>query len=244
MQVRSLYKGMTAPLLSMAFVNAIVFGIQGNLLKVFEPNIMNSFLAGMVSGAAQSFICCPAELIKLRMQMQRDPTKFFSFHATSPQMIYKDPLDAVRKIYHKGGPFRGLYKGFVITLWREVPGFGFYFASYDLMCQYLSDSPGAVLTYDDLSPLTLCATGGLSGIFGWFVSYPFDVVKSRLQVDGMFGPEKYSGIMDCCRQSYRKSGYRVFFRGLNSTLLRAFAVNAATFPTVALVLRHFRSSSS
>ena len=235
---------MTAPLLSMAFVNAIVFGVQGNLLKVFEPNVVNSFLAGMVSGAAQSIICCPAELIKLRMQMQRDPIRLFSFHETSPQMIYKDPLDAAHKIYQKHGPFRGIYKGFMITLLREVPGFGVYFASYDYMCKCLSNSPEAVLTYDDLSPLTLCATGGLSGIIGWFTSYPFDVVKSRLQVDGMFGEERYRGILDCCRQSYRESGYRVFFRGLNSTLLRAFAVNAATFPTVALVLRYYRSSSS
>lgn len=233
---------MMAPLLSVAFINAIVFGVQGNLLKVIEPNLLNSFLAGLVSGAAQSIICSPAELIKLRLQMQRDPTCLFSFHHTTPQMIYKDPLDAVKKIYRKDGLFRGIYKGFHITLWREVPGFGVYFFSYDFMCRYLSETQGSVLTYDDLSPLTLCATGGLSGMFAWFTSYPFDVLKSRLQVDGMFGPERYRGIWDCGRRSYRESGYRVFFRGLNSTLVRAFAVNAATFPTVALVLRYCRNS--
>lgn len=233
---------MAAPLVGMAFVNAIVFGVQGNLMKVLEPNLANSFLAGMVSGAAQSVICGPAELIKLRMQMQRDPTKLFSWHASSPK-IYKDPVDAVRKIYRKDGMIRGIYRGFHITLWREVPGFGAYFASYDFMCQYLSNSPEAVLTYDDLSPITLCITGGLSGIFAWMVSYPFDVLKSRIQVDGMFGEERYNGIIDCCRRSYRESGYKVFFRGLNSTLMRAFAVNAATFPTVALVLRYYKSSS-
>lgn len=235
---------MTAPLVGMAFMNAIVFGVQGNLLKIFEPNLVNSFLAGMVSGAAQSVICSPAELIKLRMQMQRNPTKLFSWHSPSPPKIYKDPWDAVKKIYRKDGPFRGIYKGLHITLWREVPGFGAYFASYDFMCQYLSNSPEAVLTYDDLSPLTLCATGGLSGIFAWIVSYPFDVVKSRIQVDGMFGEERYSGIIDCCRKSYRDSGYKVFFRGLNSTLMRAFAVNAATFPTVAVILRYCKNTPS
>lgn len=235
---------MAAPLVGMAFVNAIVFGVQGNLMKVMEPNLMNSFLAGMVSGAAQSVICGPAELIKLRMQMQRNPTKLFAWHAASTPQVYRDPLDAVRKIYRKNGIFRGIYKGFHITLWREVPGFAVYFASYDFMCQYLSSNPEAVLTYDDLSPLTLCVTGGVSGIVAWMVSYPFDVVKSRIQVDGMFGDVKYQGILDCCRKSYRESGGKVFFRGLNSTLIRAFAVNAATFPTVALVLRYYKSNSS
>ena len=235
---------MAAPLVGMAFVNAIVFGVQGNLMKMFEPNLMNSFLAGMVSGGAQTIICSPAELIKLRMQMQRNPTKLFSWHAHSTPTIYKDPLDAIKKIYQKDGIFRGIYKGFHITLWREVPGFGAYFASYDFMCQYLSNTPEAVLTYDDLSPLTLCLTGGLSGIFAWIISYPFDVVKSRIQVDGMFGDIRYKGIIDCVRCSYRESGYKVFFRGLNSTLMRAFAVNAATFPTVALVLRYYKNNSS
>ena len=213
-------------------------------MKIFEPNLMNSFLAGMVSGGAQTIICSPAELIKLRMQMQRNPTKLFSWHAHSTPTIYKDPWDAIKKIYRKDGLFRGIYKGFHITLWREVPGFGAYFASYDFMCGYLSSNPEAILTYDDLSPLTLCVTGGLSGIFAWIISYPFDVVKSRIQVDGMFGDIKYKGIIDCVRCSYHDSGYRVFFRGLNSTLMRAFAVNAATFPTVALVLRYYKNSSS
>lgn len=235
---------MAAPLVGMAFMNAIVFGVQGNLLKVFEPNVMNSFLAGMVSGAAQCVVCSPAELIKLRMQMQRNPTTLFSWHAEQPPKIYKDPMDAIKKVYQKDGLFRGIYKGFGITLWREVPGFGVYFASYDFMCQYLSNSPKAVLTYDDLSPLTLCVTGGLSGVIAWIVSYPFDVVKSRLQIDGMFGELRYGGIVNCFKLSYRDSGYKVFFRGLNSTLLRAFAVNAATFPTVALVLRYVRNGSS
>merc|ERR1719481_42560 len=35
--------------------------------------------------------------------------------------------------------------------------------------------------------------------------------------------------MDCARQSIKAEGYRVFARGLSSTMIRAFPTNAATF---------------
>ncbi len=81
-------------------------------------------------------------------------------------------------------------------------------------------------------------------MIAWVVSYPVDVVKSRIQVDGMFGERKYSSAWDCVVKSYKEpEGFRIFFKGLNSTLIRGFAVNAATFPTVSLILRYWRDRS-
>lgn len=71
-----------------------------------------------------------------------------------------------------------------------------------------------------------------------------DVVKSRLQADGLRGAPRYHGIVDCMRQSYQAEGWRVFTRGLASTLLRAFPVNAATFATVTVVLTYTRGAEA
>lgn len=46
------------------------------------------------------------------------------------------------------------------------------------------------------------------------------------------------------RQSYQAEGWRVFTRGLASTLLRAFPVNAATFATVTVVLSYTRGEEA
>jgi solute carrier family 25 carnitine/acylcarnitine transporter 20/29 len=51
------------------------------------------------------------------------------------------------------------------------------------------------------------------------------VVKTRIQSE----PERYKGFVDCIRYSYREEGWRIFFRGLTPTILRAFPSNAATF---------------
>lgn len=87
----------------------------------------------------------------------------------------------------------------------------------------------------------LLFSGGMSGIVSWLSTYPVDVIKSRLQADGVGGVTQYNGILDCVRKSYHEEGWRVFTRGLTSTLLRAFPVNAATFATVTVFLMYMRS---
>ena len=173
------------------------------------------------------------------MQFQKDATHFFSTVTTKTKKVYSNPLEAVRKIYHKDG-FRGLNKGLIPTLWREIPAFAVYFSCYDFICQWMVERKAGT-SLDELSPVSLCIAGGLGGIAAWASTYPIDVVKSRIQVDGMLGETKYHGMIDCINKSYHESrDIRVFFKGFNSTMLRAFPVNAVTFTTVALLLRQWR----
>lgn len=79
--------------------------------------------------------------------------------------------------------------------------------------------------------------GGLSGTLSWVVTYPFDVVKSRLQADGMGGEIKYRGIWHCFKNSIEVEGISVMSRGLISTIVRAFPTNAATFTVVSWVMK-------
>lgn len=71
----------------------------------------------------------------------------------------------------------------------------------------------------------------------WLVSYPVDVLKTRLQMDGCEGVNKYGGLVDCYRKSVAREGYGFLFRGLMPTLVRAFPVNAACFTVVTWSMR-------
>ncbi|XP_036267544.1 mitochondrial basic amino acids transporter isoform X2 [Pipistrellus kuhlii] len=223
--VLGLYKGLGSPLMGLTFINALVFGVQGNTLRALgQDSPLNQFLAGAAAGAIQCVICCPMELAKTRLQLQD----------VGAARTYRGSLDCLAQIYRREG-LRGVNRGMVSTLLRETPSFGVYFLSYDLGTRALGCEPGDAL----LVPKLLLA-GGTSGILSWLSTYPVDVVKSRLQADGVRGAARYRGIVDCARQSYRAEGWRVFTRGLTSTLLRAFPVNAATFATVTIVLTYTR----
>lgn len=229
LQVLGLYKGLGSPLMGLTFINALVFGVQGNTLRALgQDSPLNQFLAGAAAGAIQCVICCPMELAKTRLQLQ----------AVGPARTYKGSLDCLVQIYRREG-LRGINRGMVSTLLRETPSFGVYFLTYDVLTRAMGCEPD-----DRLLVPKLLLAGGTSGITSWLSTYPMDVVKSRLQADGLQGTPRYRGIVDCMRQSYQAEGWQVFTRGLSSTLLRAFPVNAATFATVTVVLTYTRGEEA
>lgn len=228
--VFGLYKGIGSPMMGLTFINAIVFGVQGNTMRLLgQDTPTNQFVAGAAAGAIQCVICCPMELAKTRMQMQGTGVK-----KSSTKKLYKNSVDCLTRIYQREG-LRGVNRGMVTTLIRETPGFGVYFWAYDVLTRSLGCEPE-----DPYMIPKLLFAGGTAGIASWLSTYPVDVIKSRLQADGAGGVRRYSGIADCVRQSVQREGYMVFTRGLTSTLLRAFPVNAATFATVTLVLMYAR----
>lgn len=82
--------------------------------------------------------------------------------------------------------------------------------------------------------------GGLAGTASWVFTYPVDVVKSRLQADTV---GKYTGALDCLEKSLKSEGVTSLFRGLNSTIIRAFPTNAVTFTVVTWTLKLFNKES-
>ncbi|KDR08335.1 mitochondrial basic amino acids transporter-like [Zootermopsis nevadensis] len=216
-----LYKGMSSPMAGVAVVNAVVFGVYGNFQRhVTHPEALSShFVAGAVAGFVQSFVCSPMELVKTRLQIQ-------DIRAV-PGGGYTGPMNCLVQVAKAEG-LRGVFRGLGATICREVPGFGTYFFAYELMTRPAGPP---------LSTSHMMFAGGLSGTLSWVITYPIDVVKSRLQVDGMGGVYRYTGFVDCLRKSIQTEGYRVLTRGLGSTVLRAFPTNAATFTVVTWVIR-------
>jgi len=77
--------------------------------------------------------------------------------------------------------------------------------------------------------------GGTAGVASWIFTVPIDVVKTRIQCDTV---GKYSGAVDCFKKIYKSEGFPSFFRGLTSSLIRAFPTNAATFTVVTYIMRY------
>ena len=135
--------------------------------------------------------------------------------------------EAVAHILNTAG-LGGLTRGLAITFTREVPAFGVYFGSYELMIRQFGDSTPVVLT-----------GGGMAGILSWVLTYPQDVIKSRLQADG-FGPgQQYRGTRDCLQASLRSEGAGCLVRGMGSTIIRAFPMNAVTFGVYSYIMKNY-----
>jgi len=79
--------------------------------------------------------------------------------------------------------------------------------------------------------------GGLAGEALWIASYPFDVVKSKMQTDGFGSNQNFKSMRDCIAQTWAKEGGRGFWKGIGPTLVRAMPVSAGTFAVVEMTMR-------
>ncbi|XP_061359574.1 mitochondrial arginine transporter BAC2-like [Gastrolobium bilobum] len=227
----SLYRGMCLPLVSVTFQNALVFQTYAVLSRAFDssvsakdpPSYKSVALGGVGTGALQSLLLSPVELVKIRLQLQN------TGKLTEPQ---KGPASVVKSIWKKEG-LRGVYRGLGITMMRDIPSHGFYFWTYEYMREQFH--PGCRKSGQE-SLNTMLIAGGLAGVASWICCYPFDVIKTRLQAQTL-SSLKYSGIFDCFKKSIKEEGYVVLWRGLGTAVARAFLVNGAIFSAYEITLR-------
>jgi len=226
---RALYKGMLAPMASVSLMNAVFFGVYTSVLQCIDddidtPRIWSTYVAGTASGLLAGCISGPTELIKCRLQV--------SGMSICPKAPKRGNMEVIRDIVSKDG-IRGLGRGLGVTIARELVSCGFYFAVYEWIIQYFR---GDSKDITDLTTFHLILAGGVSGMLSWGVNYPIDVVKSRIQIDGMDGPRKYSSTANCFKLLHKQAGSSGLYRGVSATLFRAFPTNAAMLPAYSVTL--------
>lgn len=217
---------MLPPVVMQGAINAIVFSVQSPISAYLHDTMKDGslkevkigFFSGMAAGFAQTFVCAPMELVKIRTQHQ----------AIGKATEYKGNLSTLRDIYCRGR-VRGCYQGFAVTALRDTPAFGVYFAVYEGLMYFSATRNG--IAKKDLSNIFPFACGGLAGVSSWLLNFPIDTVKSKFQMDGADGAvREYKNARDCFVKMWRLEGPRRLYSGLATALLRAFANSAFLFP--------------
>ncbi|XP_020824103.2 solute carrier family 25 member 45 isoform X2 [Phascolarctos cinereus] len=190
--VLGFFKGMSFPICSVAVVNSVLFGTYSNSLlllsstshqdrKAQPPNYGHIFVAGSIAGFVQAYCLAPFDLIKVRLQNQTEPR---ARPGVAPSH-YRGPLHCARTILREEGP-RGLFRGAWALVLRDTPSLGLYFLTYEGLSWWLTSDGSA----------TMLVAGGFAGIISWVVATPLDVVKARMQMDGL-KQQEYRGLLDC-----------------------------------------------
>lgn len=233
--ISAFYKGTLAPLIGVgACVSLQFYGYhetRRQLLKrhpeqAGQLTLGQFYLSGAVAGIVNTPVTSPVEQIRILLQVQRD----------DKHKLYSGPKDAVQKITKQAGIKDGIFRGFWITMAREIQAYGMWFLSYEyMMREYMQREH---IERKDVTTPYLLLFGAAAGDILWLSSYPLDVIKSRIQSD-RFGPEsKYNGSVKAVVQDIVKTeGFKGFWRGIGPTLLRAIPCSAGTFTTVEYVLR-------
>lgn len=227
------YKGTLSPLIGISFCVAVQFssnalarnyflsknksGIgKGANANVEVLSFSQNIFAGFFAGFCNSFIISPIELIRIKLQMQ----------GNSIDNKYKGLNDCASQIFKHNG-IKGIYQGLCSTLLRECPGYAFYFGIYETLMQSKLKKYGSKENTPLIYP---CIYGAAAGYGLWVLTFPFDVVKSRIQADDMEN-RKYKNILNTFKIIHKENGIGGFFKGLAPCLVRAPLTNSLTFLT-------------
>lgn len=231
------YKGTLTPLLGIGACVSIQFGAFHSARRWFEARNASAggppgplgygqyFAAGAFAGVSNAALSGPIEHIRIRLQSQP--------HGEA--RLYSGPLDCVRKLGAHQGVLRGLYRGEAVTVYREAAAYGAWFTAFE----YLMNADAARNGVDrkEIPGWKVAFYGGLAGEALWLSSYPFDVIKSKMQTDGFGAQQKYPTMRSCFAATWRADGMRGFWKGIWPTLFRAMPVSAGTFAVVEMTMR-------
>lgn len=173
-------------------------------------------LAAAEAGLMTLVMTNPIWVVKTRMCLQ------YSTAELPEALRYRSTLDAFRKIYRLDG-IRGLYKGFVPGVFGVSHG-ALQFMAYEEMKKLYQHYYRDVASRQ-LGSLEYLVFAALSKLFATTVTYPYQVVRARLQDQH----KKYAGVADCVTRTWKFEGYKGFYKGLVPNTLRVTPATAITF---------------
>lgn len=74
--------------------------------------------------------------------------------------------------------------------------------------------------------------GGLSGQISLFCVYPMDYARTQLSSDTLAakgGKRKFTGVVDCMKQTFRAGGFRASYKGVFPAMIGVFAFRGLWF---------------
>ena len=83
--------------------------------------------------------------------------------------------------------------------------------------------------------------GAIAQVFGHFMTYPYQVIKARLQQGGPAADKYMGSTLHCTSTIFRKEGIRGFYKGLTANILKVIPNGAICFTVYEQIARGLNS---
>ncbi|EGG20866.1 mitochondrial substrate carrier family protein [Cavenderia fasciculata] len=217
--VKGLYQGVTPT----AIGNAVNWGVYFTIYRYTNHWFSQQFpdrhatlghsISAIHAGIITTAVVNPFWVLKIRL-------------ATSDK--YKGMVDAFQSILKNegvGGFWKGVGPSFIGVSEGLVQ-----FVTYEKLLEAARHNNGG-------NPLSISAylvSGGLARLTAGLITYPYLLLRSKLQVDNC----QYKSIGDACKMIYRDEGIHGFYKGIGPNLIRSVPPAAMML----YIVEFFRSS--
>ena len=233
------------------FAAGALSGEWNNGPRVGVPSFLRKLC---VTGTISVFFTYPLELIRVRMAFHtRNSNPSSPFRGTRPTFT-----QAMSYLYHEGTstpasthtpippssaspspgvtvtkklfynfPILKFYRGFTVSVAGMIPYAGTSFLVWGFLnAHYL---PPRESSPKKTRPIAHLAIGAVAGAISQTVSYPFEIVRRRMQVGGLTRPDRWLGWSETVRDIWRANGWRGFYVGLGIGYLKMVPMTAVSF---------------
>ncbi|KAJ2808452.1 Carrier protein, mitochondrial [Coemansia helicoidea] len=256
--VRTLWRGLT-PTLVASGPSTVIYFVGYDYLRqglgrwmrgraaLARHEAYASLAAGCTARTVAVAVISPLELVRTRVQ---------AAPAHSVRTVLRDVSHEIR---HSGG-VRILWRGLVPTLWRDVPFSALYWFGYEqwraavyepLFAEQRRPAPAGEDDPDVFSRLAVAfCSGASSGVVAATLTMPFDVAKTRRQIERYVAaghPQQQqraagrSSLTHVLREIVAAEGPRGLFAGLAPRLMKVVpscAIMISSYELGKLVLSH------
>jgi solute carrier family 25 (mitochondrial carnitine/acylcarnitine transporter), member 20/29 len=241
--IRSLYKGILPPLLSLSIVNTVSFTSYSFFRNLYggqngwDP--INA-LAGMTGAPLFAMVTTPENFIKTQLQLDNLQGSRF-----------RNSIHGASTLIQEFG-IRVLYTGHVVNTIREGTFAGCYFFAYEgfrfMLVQSIHSFQKKPTTDTDTDTDTNTNTnnkssssvtntiiipmaGGMAGASAWFLSFPLDCIRAGVQGRQDLSPwtSKSMGAIQIGIELIKTKGIQGLYRGVGPSMARAFVVSGSRF---------------
>ncbi|KAF8885054.1 mitochondrial carrier [Gymnopilus junonius] len=234
--IRALFKGLGPTLVGVIPARSINFFAYGNgkriIAEKFNNGQENSFVylaAAAIAGIATGTATNPIWVVKTRLQLA---------HGDRKDKVLGGSWACIKKIMREEG-VKGFYKG--------------------LSASYLGVTESTIqwVLYERLKKLSTAAEGRQGAVWQWLgmlgsagtakfvasmITYPHEVLRTRLRQPSVNGIVKYTGLWQTLKLVIHEEGARTLYSGLSAHLMRVVP-NAAVMYSIYEGLIRWSSSS-
>jgi len=235
----ALFKGLGPTLVGVIPARSINFFTYGNGKQIIaqkfndgKESTLVHLSAAAFAGIITSTCTNPIWVVKTRLQLAQDHGVAAAASSSSTKSVANGSLSMIRNIFRQEG-FRGFYKG--------------------MSASYLGVTEGAIqwTLYERMKKITGSANGQ-GGAWAWagmifsagtakcaasLITYPHEVLRTRLRQPLVNGKMKYTGLVQTFRLVLAEEGSRAFYGGLSAHLMRVIPNAAVMYSVYEAALR-------
>ncbi|KAF9231462.1 mitochondrial carrier protein RIM2 [Melanogaster broomeanus] len=244
---RALFRGLGPTLIGVIPARSINFFTYGNGKQIIANNFNhgqeNSFVhlgAAAIAGVATGTATNPIWVVKTRLQLLTSERRHASSLASVASNATKAPVSRlfggsyamIRQIFREEG-IRGFYKGLSASYLGVTEG-TIQWVLYERLKRLSSDTQGRGGLVEWASML---GSAGTAKCVASLITYPHEVLRTRLRQPSVNGVVKYSGLLQTLRTVIAEEGARSLYGGLSAHLMRVVPNAAVMYSIYEGVLR-------